>query len=245
MERETADIGQLVTVRLFPMSKLTELLKRAKTIRQTEGLAPLFRRVLLFVAKRFFKYESYYLYEYATENVQKLSEADYMPRIGDITLKVVSSNQEADKLETEGLEFRSQSINNREALDKGAVAFCIFVGQELANISWVAMTEEAKTSLAEPPYKVDFSKGEACTGGTWTHPKYRRMRLRFYAAFMKRKFMFEKGIPVQRFAMTKQNIAANVGAAKFNINIYAEARFLRVLWWKSWKEKPLPQPNGE
>lgn len=36
-----------------------------------------------------------------------LKESDYIPKIDNFTLKIVSSNEEADKLEAEGFEFRS------------------------------------------------------------------------------------------------------------------------------------------
>jgi hypothetical protein len=85
-----------------------------------------------------------------------------MPKIDDFALKIVSTNEEADELEAQGLEFRSQVLNARKRLDKGAIAFCIFVGKELANVSWVAMTLEAKNSLGQPPFRVDFSNNEAC-----------------------------------------------------------------------------------
>jgi len=227
------------------LSRLTELYRIAKLILQTEGLIPLVRRGLSFVLWCFFQYGTYYLFEYATEDVRKLNEADFMPKIDNFTLKIVSSNQEADRLEAEGLEFRSQSVKNRNALDKGAIAFCIFVEQELAYMSWIAMTQEAKEAINEPPYAVNFSEGMACAASTWTRPKYRRMRLNLYGRFRDREFLFEKGIPVQRYSINKRNIASIAGTPKFSSKRYAEARYLKILWWKWWKEKPLPQPNGE
>ena len=109
------------------MSKLTELLRRGKRIFQDEGLISLVRRGFPFLAGQFFRFETYYLYEYAMEDIRKLNEADFMPKIHDFTFKMVSTNQEADELEANGLEFRSYVINARERLDKGAIAFCVFI----------------------------------------------------------------------------------------------------------------------
>ncbi|MCK4723816.1 MAG: hypothetical protein KAT75_10945, partial [Dehalococcoidia bacterium] len=116
------------------MSEATSLFKRAKRIYKTEGIAVLVRRAFSFVFGRFFFYRAYYLYEQPIEDIGKLNDADFMPKINDFTLKIISTNQEADELEADGLEFRSQVGNARERLDSGAVAFCIFVGRELANI---------------------------------------------------------------------------------------------------------------
>jgi len=169
------------------VSKMSELVNRAKLILQNEGLISILRGASTFVirnlAKYFFRYRIYYLYEFATENVHNLNEADFTPKIDNITLKIISTNDEANELENEGLKFRSQPVKNRNRLDKGAIAFCILIERELANIGWVAMTQQAKDALNELPYRVDFSKSEACSGDAWTNPKFRRMGLRKYSLF--------------------------------------------------------------
>ena len=222
------------------MTKISWLLTRAKQILQTEGLIALVRRAPVFVVRYFFVYETYYLYEFATRTVEELDEADFMPKLDSFTLKIVSTNEEADELEKEGLEFRSQVIHARERLDKGAIAFCIFVERELASIGWVATTQEAKDSVNRLPYQVDFSKGEACRGGVWTNPKYRRMGLRVYSFFKRSEFLWKNGTVISRGAIAKGNIVSRGIEAKFGSNkMYAEARYLKILWWKSFKEKPL------
>jgi len=51
---------------------------------------------------------------------------------------------------------------------------------------------------------------------------------------------------IRRGSIFKGNIVSQRGEAKFGYNkMYAEARYLKILWWKWWKEKPLQQPNGE
>ena len=222
------------------MGRQAELFRRAKHIRKTEGLIQLVRRGFTIVVGHFFWYRRSYLFEYATENVRKLNEADFMPKIDNFTLKIVSSNQEADKLEADGLEFRSQSIYNRKALDKGAVAFCIFVEQELAYLGWVATTQEAKDSLNEPPYKVDFSKKESCTGGSVTDPKYRGMGLMGYNLWKRFEFLGQMDKVRDRAAVAKDNIPSQRATMRVRTKIHAEARYLRILWWESWKENPLP-----
>ncbi len=129
----------------------------AKRIFQTEGLPPLLTRGFAFLTGYFFQYGTYYLYEIDISKVLKQNnKPDFLPDIPNLTLKVVSTNEQADELDREGFEFRSQFINARKRLDRGAIAFCIFIERELANIGWITLTKQAKDSLIELPFKVDF-----------------------------------------------------------------------------------------
>ena len=222
------------------MSRLTELLRRAKEILQTEGLIPLVRRGFRFLGRCSFIYGSYYVYETdIQEQLRNSTEADFLPRIEEFTFKIISTNQEADELEAQGFEFRSQSFYSYKALDKGAAALCVFVERELASIGWVAMTQEAKNSLGEPPYNVDFLNNEVCHPDSWTNPKYRGRGLAPYITFKATQFEDERGKVYRRSVTRKDNITSNRAYAKLGHNIHAEARFLKILWWEWWKERPL------
>ena len=167
-------------------------------------------------------------------------EADFAPRIDHTKLKIVGANDEADQLEAEGFEFRSHFPNATRMLDSGAIAFCIFSGSELANIGWVALSQRAMDSLPDPPFKVDFANNEACGGAIWTSPEYRRNGFRLYNRYKRFEFLLEKGFLVNRSAIAKRNVVAQSGYRKFPpTRTYGEDRYLRVLWWKSWRERPL------
>ncbi len=222
------------------VSTLVAMLKRAKDILQTEGLKPLLTRGFDFVEDWSFVYGDYYLYEYT---LKERNEADFLPGIKDFTLKIISSNEEADELaEAIGFDFRRRFVRARSMLDKGAIAFCIFARGEIAHIGWVALSEEAHKAVDSLPYKVDFLNHEACTGGTLTIPEYRSKGLMAYGYFKRFEFLRGKGILVSRNAVDKSNIASRKAHAKFGPRIYAEAKYLRLLWWHFWKEKPLAQP---
>ena len=223
------------------VTRLTSLFSRAKQIYRSDGLVSLLKRGFAFMLSWFFEYRTCYLFEFHTENIQHLTESDLTPKIDDFTLKIVTIRQEADALEAEGLEFRSYVANADERLDKGAIAFCIFVGQELANISWMAMTLEAQRSLREAPCKVHFSKKEAYRGGVWTNPKFRRMGFSLYSLWKKLEFLQERGIQTSRGVVVKGNVTPQLGHARFAPIRYGEGRYLRILWWESWKERPLSQ----
>ena len=225
------------------VTKLTSLFSRAKQIYQNEGVESLVRRGFAFMLYPLFEYRAYYLTGYNLENLRQLNEADFMPRVDDLTIRIVTSNQEADALEADGLEFASASgdfsFDMRRALDSGAIAFCTYVGKELAAIGWVALTKQAMDSLNERPMRVDFSKGESFTGNIWTNPKYRRMGLRLYRTYKKREFLADKGIKITLGYAAKRNVGAVRGIVRIDSTVYGEGRYLRILWWKSWKEKPL------
>lgn len=217
------------------------LLSRAKDILRTEGLLLLLGRGCDFLVRYLFRCGTFYLYELA---VKERNEADFMPSLQNLTVHIVSSNQQADELAASGFDCRSYSIHARRRLDKGAIAICTFVKQELASIVWVAMTEEAKKSVDSLPYHVDFVNKEASTGGTVTIPKYRRKGLMKYGKYKMFQFMGEQGIVTSRNAVRTSNIASLKAQASFDHRIYARARYLRILWWQSWKETPL-MPAGQ
>ena len=218
------------------LTKLTSLFSRAKQIYQTGGFGPLMRQAAVFAAGLLFVYQTYYVCANITENVARLSEAALMPRIDDFTLEIVSSNQQAEELEARGFEFRSCVSNAIERLDKGAIAFCVFAGAELANLAWLATTQQAQDSLNQPPISVDYSY----TGGAWTPIQYRQAGFHSYNTFRRMEFSLRNGIVRNRYVVAKKNLAPQAADAKFGNVRYGEARLLKFLWWKSWKEKPLP-----
>lgn len=222
------------------MSHVADHYRKARQVYQTEGLVSLLRRGFRFLVYCVFEYRSYWLYAERPKDILALNEADFMPKIGDFIPKAVSSNAEADELESQGFEFRSQIPDAREILDGGAIALCIFVGRELANMGWVVMSQQAMDILGGPPYHVDFAGKEVVGAGAWTNPKYRRLRLRTYNRFMSLKVSQERGIEVKRGAVAKNNVPAIKSRVSLN-NPFSEGRYLRILWWKSWKERPLSQ----
>jgi len=219
------------------ISRLGVLLRRARDILQTEGLKPLIKRGFDFMKAPLFQYGNYYLYQHT---LKERNEADFMPRIQDVTFRMVSTSEEADELAAStGYDFRRRFINARKSLDKGAIAFCFFVNEEIAHIGWVALSEEAKKTFDRLPYEVDFSNGEACTGGTITVPKYRGKGLMAYGYFKRLQFLKEQGVTASRNAVAVNNVASQKAHAKFAPKIYARARYLKLFWWDFWKERPV------
>lgn len=218
------------------LHRLSAKLAAAKDILQTEGAVSLLRRGFDFSRRSLFQHGRYYLYEHSLE---ERNEADFMPRIHDFVFKIISSNEEADELAASiGHDFRHCFINARRTLDKGAIAFCIFVDGRIAHIGWVALTEEAKQKIDCHPYEVEFANKIACTGGTETVPEHRGKGLMVYGYFKRFQYLREKGLIASRNAVAVDNIASQKAHAKFGPKKYATARYLKLLGWEYWRESP-------
>ena len=227
------------------MNNLATLLARAKQIHGSEGWVSLIRRGFAFMLHQLYENRTYYLSGHTAEDFRNLNEADFVPKIDNFTLKIISTNQEADALEADGLEFRSYVTNASDRLNKGATAFCVFIERELASIGWTAITQYAKDSFEPSSFKVDFLNNQSWSGGAWTNPKYRRMGLSLYCNFKRLEFLFGKGIVIDFGSIAKENIASWRSIPLFNSRIYAEVRYLRILWWKWWKENLLTPVSGK
>jgi len=204
--------------------------RRAKITLQTDGLLSLLKHALFFRG-------TYFLYQVnPVEALKERNETDFVPKIQNFTLKTLSTLKQADELAAHGYRISSA---DRTRLAEGQTALCSFVERELAHIMWAAMTEEAKNGAEMLPFKVDFSKNEACGGWTWTNPKYRGMGICTYVGIKRLQFLKDRGIVEFRSFVNKDNVAAQRTLDKLGHKKYAEGRYLRILGWKHWKEKPL------
>jgi RimJ/RimL family protein N-acetyltransferase len=226
------------------MNRLKSLFTRALRKLKTKGVAALLRSAVAFAYGQFnllsrycFGYYVVYLYEHT---MKARSEAEFLPAMQDYVLKIVSNNQQADELGQNGFQdFRQSWQTAKRGLETGGTAFCIFSGRELVHIGWVATTNEAKDTFDLLPYRVDFSSHEACTGGTWTSPKYRGQGLMKYIYFKRFQYLRENGIKISRNAVDVGNVASQKVHAKFGPRIYARARYLRLGKWYLKKETPI------
>lgn len=170
-----------------------------------------------------------YLYH---EELGDRDEADFLPAVLNIHVHIISSNRQADELADEGLESRLSGDIDRNRLDRGAVAFCIFMRGELAHRNWIATAEAARACLTWLPCRVDFSNGEAYVGPVFTHPEYRGLRLWTYTYFRIRQYLKARGIASVRYWVAADNTEHRERLfTKFGIKPYARAVFLRIFHW--------------
>ncbi len=229
----------MATVRVRTMSRLSALLTRAKDIIQTEGLCALLLRGF---ESYVFHSGYYYLQKVELNPLREMNEADFLPRFEDFTFRIIRTNEEADELAIAlGHDLRERFVDARKRLDKGAIAFCAFVNGEIANVGWMAVTEQAKNTLYDVPLRVDFSNSECYIGSMATVPKYRGMGLMSYTSYRMYQFRKENGIRTARYTISVNNIASREAAGKLAPDIYARGRHIRFLWWKYWKETPLTE----
>jgi hypothetical protein len=216
------------------MSVLSGILKGFRLVRhnfQTEGFLSLVKRGFLFFGG------TYYLYRVNPEEALKeLNEPDFIPKFKNFELKTISTVGEFDEISARGYRI---PVVDRDRLADGQTTLCVFIDKELAHTMWAAMDEKARKGADSLPFKVDFAKKEACGGWTWTNPKYRGMGLCAYVGIKRLEFLKDRGIVKFWSSAHTGNIAAQKTLQKLGHKKYAQGRYLRILWWKLWREKLL------
>jgi hypothetical protein len=205
---------------------------------QKEGLLSFVMEGIRFLRRCVFIHEMYYMYEMPLNEPMKFVST---PKIQDFVFEIITTGQRLDELVAQGFDFGVHGIRARDKLDKGALMFCIFVGKELASIHWAATTQEAMNVQIKIPYKVDFSNSEAYLGWVETNHQYRRLGLSTYVISEKVRLFATMGKTTGKGIVEEGNLPSQKLTIKAGGKVYAEGRYLRILWWKSWKEKPVIQ----
>ncbi len=196
--------------------RIGELLRATKRILHEEGFSSLFKQL-------FFTYRVYFLYE-------NTLNGSIIPRTADnLTLKLLSNPEELEELLLEGFTFLSYHMSLHECkqrLNRGAILFAGFIGQELAHGTWIATSREACSDFHPFPMDCEHT---AYVGGTMTIPKYRRQGINVYVHSEIFRYLKEKGLSRAVIAIDKGNIAAQNSQNKLGSNIYGRGYFLRLL----------------
>jgi len=217
-------------------NRLRALFNRVKDIYREEGLIATIKRIFASLISKSYKNEVYYVYG---RTLEEGNEADRMPKIQNITHRMVETVHQLDELSNEGFDLSLIDIDQyRYRLEKGAIAGLIFVDRELGFTSLGALTEEAKNSLIRYPYKVDFANNEACGAEAWTNPKYRRQGLHNYAAYKWDQFCIGKGVIKERSIILSSNIASQRSTTKMGSKLLARARYISIFGLQFWRERP-------
>jgi hypothetical protein len=214
------------------------LVRRALEVHQREGLRPLVRKV----ARYLLAYENFQGLVYENTLVRR-NEAAYRPRIENTSVKIITTEDQLDDLSKSGFDLSSDpdNLETRHRIKKGAVAFFVFVGSEIASKEWAAMNPEAKATFNNYPYRVDFAAREACAGGAWTRPKYRAVGINTYLCYKMYEYLRENEIAKVWSLVEINNIAAQQVRKKFapQVKIRKKARYVRLLGFQFWKETPI------
>lgn len=215
--------------------RLSELLQRAGYIIKTDGIIGLVRRSYTYFSPMIFDYGQLYLYQ---THLKEWEEVNFKSKLGNVACKIIKSNQEADSLKGEYEDFRDIFMNASDYLNRGGIAVCLYSDREFASISWLAITQAARDCADSLPYRVDFSHGKACTGGTFTVPKFRGNNLMTYSNYKKFRYLKELGKTSVLNAIRTDNVASQKVYSKFGALMYARATYIRIFGFKYWREIP-------
>jgi len=213
----------------------SSLYSRGKYIISHEGWPSILRQIFLSTRDFFYSGGSYYLHEFDLPIQEDLS---CQPKI-ECTAKVISNLGELDELIAQGYELKVYDFHRKIA--RGAIAFCILVEKKLASVTWVALNKEAKELIDVVPYKVNFDKGEACAGGTFTDPAYRGKGLMPYTNLIIFSYLADKQIVKLKASVNFKNMASLKSTSKLKPRVHYKGSYVKILWWHSWKEEPIKE----
>lgn len=223
-------------------SKTGMLLRKAKYIQQREGWLALARRASLFFIRSIFDHQTYYIYENQSDGKVELT-----PKVKNLTFKAVSTTEEFDRLLAEGFDISSyldmkfdldvEEIKRR--IDRGATLFCAFVGKEIAYVSWIAFTEQARRDIDVVHCAVNY-ESEACGGGAETMPKYRNLGLHTLGIHKRCQFARERGLKL-KFTVLKSILAAHEAHSRAGSTVCGGVDYWKFFSREAWREKPVRQ----
>jgi hypothetical protein len=219
--------------------KNTEALFRAvnSTFRR-KGLFALLKRYINFLLERLYWRRDYYIFEYDSERLEELNDNDYMPRISGFEFAAITSISQIGDMPMGIADSLWHGFRAEEALRRGAIACLTRLGDEPAHVWWAAPNEKAMDYMRVPPMKIDTSQGEYCTS-SWTNPKYRRMGFAQYTGMKGVQAIRARGLTRNLYTINKRNVPSLRAFGPPESKLCAEARHLKVLWWRFWKERPL------
>jgi GNAT superfamily N-acetyltransferase len=163
----------------------------------------------------------------------------FEPKLPNVEVKIISTPEEFEQLDSNGYDFKMMHFKDK--LEKGCLAFCAFANKELAHVTWAALSEKAKKEIDYLPFGVAFQNKEACSGASFTDPKYRGKGLFSYVYAVIFPYLAQRGIVKDKFTIEVSNISSQKAHAKFNPNITGKGHYLKILWWKFWREEPIKE----
>jgi hypothetical protein len=226
------------------MPGIWKLTTRAREILLESGPPGLLKATFSFLMFPLYERDRYFLYARVVKEATSLSDTEIgMPR-SVLNCRIITSNEEADRLELDGFIFRSCPTTHnadlksyRRWLDLGATAFCTFVDKEFAAIAWVILTPTTQNKMKAPPLKVQYDSHEAFPRAAWVNPKYRNLGLMRNTFLNRDRFLAARGIALLRVTVDYTNGVGKGMIEGLDGKVYGRAQWTRILWWRFWKEK--------
>jgi hypothetical protein len=208
------------------------ILKRGIYVLQKEGVWTFLSQVFSFLGGFFYSRGSYYIYE---KPLTKDERYQFNTKLQNVAIKIISTMEEFEQLKSNGYDFKAMLFKDK--LKKGAIAFSAFVNKELVHVTWLAFNKRAKEEIDGLPFEVAFQSKEACSGASFTEPKFRGKGLLscIYAVIFP--YLAQKDIVKDKFTIEVNNISSQKAHAKFNPTIIGKGYYLKILWWEFWREE--------
>lgn len=213
----------MLTLTTTTTHRIKAFYDEGKLILQQRGFFSLVKYMMAFFIRVLFVCGSCYIYE------NRLDGPDITPKLDNLTLRLISTSEEFQKLLVGDFDFSSYPDIplSRKRLNRGAVAFCAFVGKEFAHVTWVAISRKAKGDFH--PYPIE-GEDTACVGATMTAPQYRRKGMNVYVHSEVFRYLKEKGLIRAVISINKDNIAAQNSQTKLGSIRWGNGYYMRLLY---------------
>jgi hypothetical protein len=206
---------------------------RATYVLKYEGWYAFFRQGFSYISSLLLSYGNYFVYQFDFGQ----RELPIIELKAEYFFASITSLADFENLLAQGYSFGNREFRKR--LDKGAVAFCVFVDRVLAAECWIATIPRAKKVVDPLPFYVDFDNREACTGVRFTNPKFRRNGFSVFTHLARLAYLKEHGFTKAKASVNVKNIVSQATNEKYFGKKVSKGRYIRILGWHYWKEKSL------
>jgi hypothetical protein len=196
------------------------------------------------VAFRTYVFSRWPLYVYVCPHTI-VTESMPRPSIDQFEAAFVSSNDQADRLAENHEDFRLLDKMAVRALDRGAVALCLYSGSTLANVSWLATKETSRSAIDSVKFPIDEAFHGAWVGRVRTMPAYEGRGLFRYACVERFKYLLALGIDHSCTSVAESNVRSHAMSASLGCHLAGKGNLLKLLWWQWWQDRPLTQRDEE
>ena len=219
-----------------PRNRPADVVARAAGLISREGPGGFLRaagRFLTVVSRRIYWSREVRFYHLS---IDKAATVRVTAPCDNVSLHVIESSGQALDLAARGFENILEALPGAgRKLDRGAVAACAFVGHELASIDWMALSDEARPAVDDTPYPLRLADGEACTGGAYTMPRFRRRGIGEYRFSAEVQYLRARGCHVCYNTIAVWNIPSQRCVERYGATFDVVFRHRRLLGRDSYR----------
>jgi len=210
-------------------------LKLGLALLKNTGIKTFVRRELYLLRSFWFTYLTFYVYRVNLDNHLEIEFPE------NIEFLLIDKTAEIEVLVRNGYDFGPFAVMDDHRLKQGALCLCFFRNKVISHVAWIAAAPKAQRSLTDIPCPVDFEDGEAYLGRLERNPKLKRPDFSALILHLKEiEVLRSMGKTGCCFIILKNNFIPQIGLAKrAGVLPCSSARYLKILVWRWWWEKPL------